>query len=263
MEFNNKLALIVAYYLSKFDTFAVEKLGYKNSTQAFNGIGTKLSIKANTIKNMRDEFDSIHDNLRQGWYQRPLRPSRLKVIEVFQHLTEEELYEIIVEIIDNKEFKDSNECLEMIRPIADNEKKRILKKREFILRGHTGKKAEEIFIEYFKQHKFPMDGVLVDTREMGCGYDFEIVKGELKIFIEVKGLNGTTGGILFTNKEWQLAKQKMDKYYLVLVHNVSGESEVNIIQNPIKKINAKKNIFTSVQVNWTVSHSDLNSLFKL
>ncbi|THF77352.1 hypothetical protein [Cohnella fermenti] len=156
MELNNKLALIVALYLSKFDTIAFKKLGFKNATDAFNEISTSLSVKANTIKNMRDEFDSIHDNPRQGWYQRPLRPSRLKVIEAFQNLSEEELYEIVVEIIENKQFKDSDECLEMIGPISDKEKRRTAGKRKFILRGPTGKKAEEIFIEYFNQHKVPM-----------------------------------------------------------------------------------------------------------
>ena len=40
---------------------------------------------------MRDEFDSIHDNPRAGWHQRPLRPSRVKVVELFDDLTEEGL----------------------------------------------------------------------------------------------------------------------------------------------------------------------------
>ncbi|THF73227.1 DUF3883 domain-containing protein [Cohnella fermenti] len=108
-----------------------------------------------------------------------------------------------------------------------------------------------------------MDGILVDTRERGCGYDFEILNGELRSYIEVKGLGGNTGGVMFTNKEWQVAKEKTDKYYLVIVHNVNDEAEVNIIQNPSGKISANKNIFTSVQINWSVSQSEINNLLSL
>ncbi|OOC58739.1 hypothetical protein [Paenibacillus ihbetae] len=144
MELNNKLALIVAYYLSKFDAKSIRKLGFKNATNAFNSIGTSLSIKANTIKNLRDEFDSVHDNPRQGWYQRPLRPSRVKVIEAFQNLSEDELYEIVIEIIHNVKFKDSDECSEITGLISDDRYGNSARKKELILRGPTGKKAEGI-----------------------------------------------------------------------------------------------------------------------
>nr|WP_262984093.1 DUF3883 domain-containing protein [Paenibacillus ihbetae] len=71
----------------------------------------------------------------------------------------------------------------------------------------------------------PMDGTLVDTRDLGCGYDFEIINGNLKSYIEVKGLGGHTGGVMFTNKEWQLAKEKMENYYLIIVQNVKDEAK--------------------------------------
>jgi hypothetical protein len=124
LENNNKLALIVAYFLSKFDVGAIRRLNFGNTTETFNNVGQKLSVKRNTVKNMRDEFDSIHDNPRQGWYQRPLRPSRLKVVEKFKYLTEDELYKIIIEIIDSNEFRKSKRCLEMIENISDNDREK-------------------------------------------------------------------------------------------------------------------------------------------
>jgi hypothetical protein len=128
MENNNKLALIVAYYLSKFDMTAIKRLGYGNTTETFDNVGHKLSVKRNTVKNMRDEFDAIHDNPRQGWYQRPLRPSREYVVDKFKYLTEKELYNIIIEILDNNEFRISNRCLELIEHISDNKEKRRMRR---------------------------------------------------------------------------------------------------------------------------------------
>ena len=102
MELNNKLALIVSYYLSKYDIQALERLGYKNWRNAFSDISNILSVKANTIKNMRDEIDAIHPNNRVGWYQREFRPSRKEVIEKYKGKSEKELFEIVKKILDKK-----------------------------------------------------------------------------------------------------------------------------------------------------------------
>lgn len=64
--------LIVAYYLSKFNYEALNKLNYKTHREAFNDIGERLEVKPNTLKNRRDDFDSINDNGRKGWYQKEL-----------------------------------------------------------------------------------------------------------------------------------------------------------------------------------------------
>jgi hypothetical protein len=96
---NHRLALIVAFYLSKFNDDAINNLGYKNFTYAFCEIGKRLVVKSNTVKNMRDEFDPLHPNNRKGWYQRELRPSRKDVYEKYKNLTEAELREVVKGII--------------------------------------------------------------------------------------------------------------------------------------------------------------------
>lgn len=105
MNENSKLALIISYYLSRFDKLALEKLGYSKWTQAINDIAEILNINPNTIKNMRDEFDSVHPNKRVGWYQRELRPSRIEIKEKYDSYTEEELTKIVKDILNdcNKE----------------------------------------------------------------------------------------------------------------------------------------------------------------
>ena len=105
MEYQNKLALIIAYYLSKYDEKAYMSMGDANKTQTHLRVGHILGVKASTIKNMRDEFDSIHDNTRSGWHQRPLRPSRSIIIENFSDYNEEDLFEVVNHIMKIKNYK--------------------------------------------------------------------------------------------------------------------------------------------------------------
>lgn len=126
------------------------------------------------------------------------------------------------------------------------------------MRGPTGKAAESFFLEYFKNNALPVAGKIIDSRDFGCGYDFEIRDGEQSYFIEVKGLASTEGGILFTNKEWQTALKHGEKYYLVIVKNLSATPKLVIIQNPASKMKPKKNIYTTIQVSWNVSGKNLN-----
>ena len=77
MKPQNELALIVAYYLSRFDKQGYSLLGYKTFMDATKGIGLTLGVKPRTIQGMRDEFDPYNQNNRIGW-ERELRGSRLK-----------------------------------------------------------------------------------------------------------------------------------------------------------------------------------------
>jgi hypothetical protein len=259
MKESHTLALIVAYYLSKYDKEACRNLGFSTSSDAHKEIGRVLGVNPNSIKNMRDEFDPLHDNPRVGWYQRPLRPSRAKVVESFQDLGEEALRDVVLEILKNPEFKASEDFSDIVQPISkrENSKKR---KSLFILRGPTGRKAEEFFIRFHQSEKHPVSGVLQDLRDYGCGYDFEIRTENEKYQIEVKGLDKDTGGIVFTSKEWDTAKAKGDTYFLAIVRNVSSTPEIQFIRNPGTQLTAKRNIFTTVQVRWSINDSELGKI---
>ena len=253
------MALVVAYYLSRYDRKAYSDLGYSTMNKAHQEIGRILMVNPNSVKNMRDEFDPIHDNPRAGWYQRPLRPSRAKVVETFQNLSEKDLRDVVNEYLQSSTESRPVELDDVIAPIA---------KREnagsgnpiFVVRGPTGRKAEEIFVEHHKNTGEPVIGELQDTRDDGCGYDFQIVSAKGSVQIEVKGLDGASGGITFTSKEWDVAQRNGDSYYLVLVRNVGGDPMVEIIQNPAVKLSPKISIHTVVQVSWNVSNRDLANI---
>lgn len=258
MKPQNELALIVGYYLSRMDKEGYSLLGYNNFMDATKGIGLTLGVKPRTIQGMRDEFDPYNQNNRVGW-ERELRGSRLKVLKTFQETDDATLLEIVKEILTNKEFKNTEEYQDIHALFGERDE---VAKGEitpvFILRGPTGKAAEAFFIDYFKNKALPVPGKIIDSRDFGCGYDFEIQNGEQSYFIEVKGLASTDGGILFTNKEWQTALRYGEKYYLIIVKNLSDIPELMTIQNPALKLQPKKNIHTTIQVSWSISGKNLN-----
>ena len=112
-------------------------------------------------------------------------------------------------------------------------------------------------MNYHKIHQSPVSGILNDTRDLGCGYDFSVNSGGTKSCLEVKGLDGDTGGISFTSKEWQVAEALGDEYYLVIVRNISNSPSIQIIQNPFRELAPKKSIFTTVQVRWNLSEKEI------
>lgn len=247
---NNEQAIVISYYLSRFNDEAVNNLGYKTWKDAFADLSDKLQINKHTIKNWRDEFDPFHGH-RAGWHQRQPRKTISNIISQFEQLEEFDIRQIAVEIINGNKID---------LPEIDNSENEVITNPIFILRGPTGKKAEQFFIEYHRLNSLPVAGELIDTRDLGCGYDFEIKSESNQHFIEVKGLASNIGGLLFTNKEWETAKQERTKYTVCLVSNINDSPEISFINDPFSKLNPRKNIIQTVQVQWSVSNNELQGI---
>jgi len=258
---NNILGLYIALYLAKFDKEAYLNLGFGNQTETHIEIGLILGIKPTTIKNWRDEFDPLFGH-RAGWYQRNLSISRLKVVEAVGDLDEPSLRYIVQEILNANRFTELKEDLEQLISIVPEEKKS-KQHRQYVPRNITGKRAEELFIDWFKsgQDIIPKGKDFVDMRDYGCGYDFQIVVSDKQVYaVEVKGFLENEGGILITGKEWQTAGIMKTDYYLVLVSNIDKDPVITVINNPYEKISPKRNLQTVIQVNWTVSSIEIRQL---
>lgn len=258
MKANNQLALIVAYFLSRKDRDGYKSLGFSSFNEATKETGRLLGVKVNTVKNMRDEFDPYHDNSRVGWL-RELRGSRMNVLKAFQETDDGTLLEIVKGILFDQEFRNSREY-EDIENLFKDTGGTGSKSPVFILRGPTGKKAEMAFLDFFNTYKKPVEGILKDKRDDGGGFDFEISNPDGVWFIEVKGLASESGGVLFTNKEWKTAVEYGSKYYLALVSGLDNVAKVKLICDPAGILKAKKNIYTTVQVNWSISDKELKML---
>lgn len=257
MENNHKLALYVAYYLSRFNNEALTNLGYSTWNNAFDDIGNKLKVKRHSVKNWRDEFDPLFE-YRSGWHQRPMSPSRIKVVLALENLDEAQIREIVKDILSGRIQSEEEELGLLLNIVTVDETK--LSNSKFIIRAPTGKAAEVFFLNHYSKNKKPIDGILIDCRDYGVGYDYRIEKNDIKYFVEVKGLSDFSGGVLFTGKEWTVAQNEGENYFLCIVSNLNKQAEIIFIQNPAEKLSPKKNIYTTIQINWSVTENQLAEL---
>jgi hypothetical protein len=250
----NLLAIIVSYYFSKFDKEGMENLGFKSDSEAFEKTAKILGVKRNYVKFRRDEFDSIHP-WRKGW-QRPMVTRIIKAIEALQDLDEPDLRDIVLKILHDEKYRNSEE-VQQITSLFANTNTGNADVGKFVLRAPTGRAAEEFFIKHYSENKRPCDGNLIDCRDLGVGYDFKIETNEKNCFVEVKGLSDFSGGVLFTSKEWIVAKKEGDNYFLCIISNLCEQPNIAFIQNPANKLNPKRNIYTSIQISWSVTNNQL------
>jgi len=257
MEDNHKLTLYVTYYLSRFNDIALTNLGYASWNDAYDDISEKLNVKRLSVRNWRDEFDPLF-GYRAGWYQRPMSPSRIKVVQALESLDEYQIRNIVQDILSGKIKEEPDEEKQLLSIASDEIENKSTPR--FILRTPTGKAAEEFFIKYYSQNKKPFSGTLTDCRDFGVGYDFKIEVQDKIYYIEVKGLSDFAGGVLFTSKEWAVAENERENYFLCVVSNLSEQAEINFINNPFVKLAPKKNIYTTIQISWSVTEKQLAEL---
>lgn len=262
MDRERKLAHIVAYYLSRFDKEGVENLGFKSDKEAWNKIGEALNVKPNYIKFRRDEFDVVHP-YRLGWHKRPMTLSIIRTVDAYENFDEVTLRGLIQDIINNAHnpnFDVEMQVLSSVLPSDSEKKKR--KVGAYTTRGITGKKAEDEFVWQLttKKIEFPEEVEIKNVTNEGCGYDFKLIGKTTKYYVEVKGMSSVSGGILFTNKEWETARKKGDNYYVAIVSNIENKPQIRLIKNPAESINPTRNIYSVVQVNWSVSEKKLNDI---
>lgn len=259
MEENHKKALIVAFYLSKFDRDAYINLNFGNMTDTHKKIGQVLKVNPNTIKNMRDQFDSVLGNNRKGWWQKPLSKTRLQTIQKFNNLSEISLFEIVTDLLNTDNNPNVEEIKEVLDTIDENNEN-IKSKRNYtysIARCQTGLDAENYFINNFEKIAQSIElenSTYIDTRTFGCGYDFELVSNNIRKYIEVKGISGEQGNILFTDKEWNTALIHKENYILILVKNLNNTPSTKIIINPAEKYQPTHIMQQIVQINWLIKN---------
>lgn len=261
MKPENELAMIVAFYLSKFGKEGLRNLGFQSYTQAFTQVSSRLSVNHNSVKNWRDEFDPYYDNGRQGW-SRTLRPSRQKVMLAFDDLSERALRAVVLDIISpemrSKVETELHPALQEIRALEKPQKSR--KSAEYVPRGPTGRMAEEFFLARFHAGLTPFHSIVGDRRDDGVGFDFEVLKDSQYVLLEIKGIAKQSGGITFTDKEWRVAGQKQNAYFLGVVVDIMEAPKIGFLQNPAGNLSPAYYAYTAVTVNWAVDANQVGIL---
>lgn len=259
MKPENELAMVVALYLSKFGEEGLTQLGYRSYRQAFIEVGLSLNVKPNSIKNWRDEFDPYYDNRRKGWYQRGIRPTRQKVMTTFDNLSEKAFRAIVLDIITPEARPQiESELHSILKEIKRVDGRKPGAKIKFVSRGPTGRMAEEFFVSQFHAGLTPFAGTLKDLRDEGVGFDFEIVRPKNRTLVEIKGLAKESGSVTFTDKEWKVASQTQNDYFLGLVTQARVSPKIGFFQNPANVFTPLYHAYSTVAVSWTVNSEQLS-----
>lgn len=103
----------------------------------------------------------------------------------------------------------------------------------------------------------PEPGELRDTRDLGCGYDFEILNDTGSYCVEVKGLSGTSESIVFTEKEWKVARYQRNHYILCVVDNVYNNPTIKFLYDPASELTVTREVEQVLQVRCSASVSEI------
>lgn len=248
MKINNRdKAILIGLYLSKFDTEGLKQLGFSGFNEAFNTFGCAIGVKPASLKNYRDEFDPLFPNLRKGWHKRKIRDYCKDFYDKYKDWEINTFTEFIKSIVYY------NYELEVLVEKATYQKR---KEETFAKRLVTGQAAEQYFKDTYNQIPVFQDWILEDTTKLGCGFDFKLYSNSTNNFlgVEVKGLNGLSGNIALTEKEFSVAKYLKQDYYLFIVKNFIEKPNHIYFQNPLdSKLKFKKVETQIIQVNYSAN----------
>lgn len=241
---NRERLILTGLYLAKYDSTGVGRLGFRSFAEAYNVIGYALGSKPASIKNYRDEFDPLFPNQRKGWRNRPIRDSRLRVLEEYKSLD----FELFTGLIQSFVGHDENIQSE-VQPTEDREESA----SGFVKRLITGLAAEH-YVESVQPNLPEFQGLESEnTTRLGCGYDFRLhtAKGDKFLAVEVKGLRGLTGGLSLTPREYEAAATMRNRFYLFVVKNFQKSPFHEIFPDPLSgRLPFTRSERKVIQVSW-------------
>lgn len=234
-------AIVIGYAMSRLDRFYLTSRGYSGWEQAYSDAANVLTKPPSTFKNLRDEFDPIHANPRQGWHNREMRASRQRVLDELSDVSDDALMELVDRILkcDEDAIVTAINSLTARNHVAYNVAQRLL----------TGRLAEEFFLVNSMSLINVSNDHLIDLRQAGCGYDFG-VQHRLEWAIEVKGLSDTKGNVQFTDREWSEAKLRRENYWIIIVANLPTRPIPKVIRDPYKLLQVRSRYRHTFVVEW-------------
>jgi hypothetical protein len=234
-------AIIVGYAMSRLDSQFLAAQRVTSWRIALERASRVLHVPASSLKNLRDEFDPFHSNPRKGWRNRPLRPSRQRVLSDLCDVSDDALLECVNRILsgDKSSADEIVESIQQVSRPAYNVAERLL----------TGRLAEEFFLARCQDIVGIARRRIVDHRFSAIGFDFG-VRGRPEHAIEVKGIKRMKGALQFTDCEWGEAKARQKDYWLVVVGNLEGIPQAKVWRDPHASLDARCRYQTSLTASW-------------
>lgn len=234
-------ALVVGYAMSRLDVALLGHLGFRSWNEAYAAFGKSLNVPPKSIKGLRDEFDPIHPNPRRGWVGRPMIESRVRVADELRDVSDAALVELVRALF-RTDFDATGDALDSLA----QEQREPAAAAERLL---TGRRAEQFILDECERVLGVPRSALVDRRDDLAGFDFEI-RDERQIVVEVKGLRGERGDLLFTDREWREANARRERYWVAVVGNVVATPRPRLYINPIILLRAQCVYERTVSARW-------------
>ncbi len=246
-------AIVVGYAMSRLDRGFLALIGVRTWRDAYAVVGKAFRVRDASIKNLMQEFDPLHPNPRAGWWSREVRPSRRAVYEELAGLSDEDVAGVVLELLGMAEPAGASGSA-----VGGQGGRTVSRVREVsaaaeaaAARMKTGRQAEE----YFLQHCERIVGVgaadVLDLRDNLVGFDFRL-RGRVPWLVEVKGLRGKAGGLLFTNLEWQVAARARSNYVLVVIANLASSPGWHVVHDPVHTLHAERQQEERTSIAWHV-----------
>jgi hypothetical protein len=238
-------SILIGLFLSKFDVEGLTLLGFGGFAEAFNTLGYAIGAKPASLKNYRDEFDPLFPNPRKGWHKRKLREYCKVFYDEYNGWNKKAFVEFIKSIVYvNYE----------VESLVEKAMRSKAKEGTFAKRLMTGQAAEQYFKLTYSQIPVFQGLILEDTTSLGCGFDFKLSSDSSSKFfgIEVKGLNGSSGNIALTEKEYSVAKYLKQDYFIFVVKNFIEKPTHIYYQNPLEcDLKFKRMETQIIQINYS------------
>jgi hypothetical protein len=237
--------ILVGLYLSKYDSLGLEQLGFDSFLEAFNVIGYALGSRPASIKNYRDEFDPLFPNHRKGWHKRPTRDYCLTVFEKYNDLDFESFTGLVRSFFGYDENLESDlQSVERPKDAASSFAQRLI----------TGLAAEQYFESIQAELPEFKNYLIENTTRYGCGYDFRLrskLGDDDFLAVEVKGIKGKSGGLMMTQKEYDVASAMRNRFFLFVVRNFCESPSHEIFMDPLSGgLRFRKRELVTIQVSW-------------
>lgn len=236
--------ILAGLFLSKFDAAGLAALGFGSFTEAFNVLGYGLGGRPASIKNYRDEFDPIFPNPRQGWKNRSRREYCVQVEEKYRALSMDDFAALVKSLLGDSTISSPEKGTE-----TDSSS-------SFAKRLITGRAAEKYFQSRWKEVGEFSSLEIEDTTSQGCGYDFRLWPTDGGDFraVEVKGMAEQSGMISMTDKEYAMAGQLGDRFYLFVVKNFREKPYHEIHRGPLaEQFGFRRFERRVIQISWSAA----------
>ena len=229
--------IVCGMFLAKWDRDGLARLSFKTFKEAYNVLGYALGVAPNSIKAYRDDMDPYFSNSRTGRRNREMRQYVERIYAEYKGYELDEVAALIAKFT-GIDFAET--------PCGEE-------RSSFARRMLTGVAAENFFLENYNRHDAFRSASVRDMTKAGCGFDFSVhpTDGGEVLAVEVKGISQKQGGILMTEKEYDVASLLAGRYFLYVVTDMDVVPRAIVYRNPIvSSLSFKRMERSVVQVSW-------------